>query len=176
MREKNMGFGEIKLPYTIRQTLPVRILVPSCLGFLLSILVYVCFRDGVNDELFPFASGGLLVYLYFISLRGLIKITDESIFFYRSYNIFSKPHKVLFENIINVKAEVKPNFGKGYSFYLYIYEKEKENPFRTIFSGFSKEDQGLLIKLIAQKSLSAEFDETTQNLKKGISPWTLYPL
>jgi hypothetical protein len=103
-------------------------------------------------------------------LRGLIQINDEGMSFWRSYNIFSKPHLVLFKDVGYVKAEVRPNFGKGSSFYLYIYEKEKDKPFKTLFNGFSKEDQGALIRLIARKSLSAEFDETTENLKKGISP------
>jgi len=170
--------SEIKPPFTIRQTQFLRIFVPLIFSFFVALFVYIYFRDGKNNGLIIFACVGLIFYMWIYHLRGFIQVSDEDILFFRSYNIFAAPHQVFFRNIRFVKMELKQNFfnnGLRFNFYLFIYEKEKEQPFRTLFNGFSKKDQGALIRLISEKAFSAEFDETTENMKKGISPYPNYP-
>lgn len=105
-------------------------------------------------------------------------MNEESIVFFRSRNIFAAPRRIGFEDIRSVKAELKPSVFNSWTlyFYLFIFENDKREPFKTSINGFSKADQVALIRLIARKAPLVEFDETVENLKNGISKYPYYPL
>jgi len=117
---------------------------------------------------------GLLIIAYGI-YRGLyfgkiyVRLTDEDILYFNSFNPFSKPKKMSWKNIQRAETGIKvTSFSTRY--FTRLYEKENGRLMEINIKWFSKENVRLLGVAFQEKAKQAELDEATKDLARGYVP------
>jgi hypothetical protein len=130
---------------------------------------------------------GILLYLHDARMMGLLlivwgihrgwycakihmRLTNEGITYFHSFNLFSNPKKISWNNIQKAETGVKVLSAFTALYFTRLYGKEKGEVLEINIKWMSKENVRLFGVALQEKTQNADLDEATQDLARGYVP------